>query len=95
MTQKQPRTGKDFIELAQKSDKVRQIRPGKRSHFVVVFKDGTSAVVPMHGNKEPGKGLRQKLLKAFKAAGVISLALLVLWIGFFWNTIIAFLTGLG
>lgn len=77
MARKEPKSGKDFVELASKSDKVRHIREGQGSHVIVEFEDGTSASVPVHGNKQLGKGIRQKLLKIFKAAGVITLFLLL------------------
>ena len=80
MAQKQPKTGEDFVQLARKSDKVRNIREGRGSHVVVEFEDGTSVSVPIHGNMQLGKGIRHKLLKAFKAAGVIVLILIFLWL---------------
>jgi predicted RNA binding protein YcfA (HicA-like mRNA interferase family) len=77
MARKEPKSGKDFVQLARKSDKVQNIRQGKGSHVIVEFQDGTSASVPVHGNKQLGKGIRHKLLKIFKAAGVIALFLLL------------------
>jgi hypothetical protein len=71
MGEKEPKTGKDFVDLARKSDKVRAIREGKGSHVIIEFEDGSSVSVPIHGNKQLGKGLHQKLLKTFKSAGVI------------------------
>ncbi|MFZ5909998.1 MAG: type II toxin-antitoxin system HicA family toxin [Chloroflexota bacterium] len=82
MTNKQPKTGKDFIQLARKSDKVSKIRAGKGSHVVVEFEDGTSVSVPAHGNKQLSKGILHAIMQAFKAAGVIGLILLSLWLFF-------------
>jgi len=81
MVKKQPKTGKEFIELAEKSDKVSYVREGKGSHVIVEFKDGTSISVPVHGNKQLGRGILHKITKAFEAAGVLGLILLILWIG--------------
>ena len=61
MAKKEPKTGKEFLRLAQKSDKVTQIREGKGSHIVVKFKNKTSISVPMHGNKQLAKGLQRKI----------------------------------
>jgi hypothetical protein len=80
MAEREPKTGQDFIQLARKSDRVVEIREGKGSHAVVKFDDGTSVSVPIHGNKQLGKGMVQKLKKAFKAAGVLVLILLILWV---------------
>jgi predicted RNA binding protein YcfA (HicA-like mRNA interferase family) len=77
MGHKEPNTGKDFVQLASKSGKVQNIRQGKGSHVIIEFEDGTSASVPVHGNNELGKGIRHKLLKIFKAAGVIALLFLL------------------
>jgi hypothetical protein len=71
MAESQPKTGKDFVQLARKSDKVREIREGKGSHVIIEFEDGTSVSVPVHGNQQLGKGILSKLLKAFRAAGVV------------------------
>ena len=81
MTKKQPKTGEEFIELAKKSDTVGNVREGKGSHVIVEFKDGTSISVPIHGNKQLGKGILHKITKAFKAAGVLGMIVLILWIG--------------
>lgn len=81
MTQKIPNTGKEFVELANKSDKVSRVREGKGSHVIVEFKDGNSITIPVHGNKQLGKGILHKLIKAFKAAGILSLILFLVWIG--------------
>lgn len=75
MAEAHPKTGKDFVQLARKSDQVRMIREGKGSHVVIEFKDGTSVSVPVHGNQQLGKGIFNKLLKAFRAAGVVILLL--------------------
>ena len=83
MAKKEPKTGKEFLRLAQKSDKVTQIREGKGSHIVVKFKNKTSISVPMHGNKQLAKGLQRKILRIFKAAGAISLFLFFLLKVFF------------
>jgi hypothetical protein len=72
MPEKQPKTGKGFVELAKKSDKVRNVREGKGSHVIVEFINGTSISVPVHGNKRLGKGILHKIIKTFKAAGVLS-----------------------
>jgi predicted RNA binding protein YcfA (HicA-like mRNA interferase family) len=77
MAKRTPKTGKEFIQLAEKSDKVRHIRGGKGSHVIIEFDDGTSVSVPIHANQELGKGIRHKLLKAFKAAGVLILIMLL------------------
>ena len=79
MAKKQPKTGRDFVQLARKSDCVIEIREGKGSHVVVEFKDGTSVSIPAHGNRQLGKGILHKIIKAFKSAGVIGLILLILW----------------
>lgn len=79
MAKKQPKTGRDFVQLARESDCVIEIREGKGSHVVVEFKDGTSVSIPGHGNRQLGKGILHKIIKAFKAAGVIGLILLILW----------------
>lgn len=83
MSKKQPQSGKEFIQLAEKSDKVREIREGKGSHVVVEFEDGSSVSIPVHSNKTLATGLRQKLLKVFKAAGVILFLLTILWVATF------------
>ncbi|HRQ40357.1 MAG TPA: hypothetical protein PLD25_20790 [Chloroflexota bacterium] len=71
MGEKEPKTGKDFVNLARKSDKVRAIREGKGSHVIIEFDDGSSISVPVHGNKQLSKGIHQKLLKTFKSAGIL------------------------
>jgi threonine dehydrogenase-like Zn-dependent dehydrogenase len=71
MAELHPKTGKDFVQLAQKSDKVHSIREGKGSHVVIEFVGGTSVSVPVHGNKQLGKGILNQLLKTFRAAGVL------------------------
>lgn len=80
MAQPEPKTGNDFVELARKSDAVQRIREGKGSHVVVEFNDGSSASIPVHGNRDLGKGIRHKLLKAFKLAGITWLIILAIWI---------------
>ena len=80
MAEKTPKTGKDFVDLARKSEKVAAVREGKGSHVVVEFQDGTSVSVPVHGNEQLGKGILHKITKAFKSAGVIGLILLALWL---------------
>ena len=80
MTEKPPKSGKDFVQLARKSEKVIAVKEGKGSHVIVEFEDGTSISVPVHGNKQLGKGILHKITKAFKSAGVIGLFLLVIWI---------------
>jgi hypothetical protein len=84
MADQQPKTGKDFVQLAKKSDKVAGVREGKGSHAIVEFKDGTSVSVPVHGSKQLGKGILHKITKAFKAAGVIGLFLLAAWLFILW-----------
>ncbi|MBI3913895.1 MAG: type II toxin-antitoxin system HicA family toxin [Chloroflexi bacterium] len=81
MAEKQPKSGREFVQLAERSDKVRNVREGKGSHVVVEFIDGTSITVPIHANKQLGKGILHKILKAFKAAGVLGLILFVFWLG--------------
>jgi len=71
MANKQPKTGKAFVQLAKGSNQVSRIREGKGSHVIVEFKDGSSVSIPVHGNKQLGKGILLKITKAFKAAGVI------------------------
>lgn len=80
MTEKSPNTGKEFVQLARKSEKVANVKEGKGSHVVVEFKDGSKVSVPVHGNKQLGKGILHKITRAFKAAGVIALLLLILWL---------------
>ena len=75
-----PKTGKDFVRLARASDKVARIRAGKGSHVIVEFVDGSSVTVPVHGKRQLGTGIRHKLLKAFKAAGVLTLVGTMLWL---------------
>lgn len=77
MAKKEPQTGKDFVNLAHESDKVQNVHAGKGSHTVVEFEDGSSASVPVHGNKQLGKGIRHQILKAFKVAGMLHLLVLV------------------
>lgn len=79
MTKRQPKTGKDFVQIAKKSDKVTRIREGKGSHVVVEFTDATSVSVPVHANRQLGKGILHQITKAFKAAGVIIFLLLLAW----------------
>ena len=76
MVKRQPKTGKDFVRLASKSDKVARIREGKGSHVIVEFTDGTSISIPVHANRQLGKGILRKITKAFKAAGVTGIILL-------------------
>ena len=76
MVKKQPKSGKDFVRLARKSDKVASVRPGKGSHMVIKFKNGSSVSVPVHGNKQLAKGIRYNIIKVFKAAGALELILL-------------------
>ena len=78
MAKKAPKSGKDFVNLARKSDKVKEIREGKGSHVVVKFTNDTSVSVPVHGDRQLKRGIYQKILKIFKAAGVIGLFLLLL-----------------
>ena len=80
MTEKRPKTGKDFVDLARKSKKVAAVKEGKGSHVIVEFKDGNSVSVPVHGNEQLGKGILHKITKAFKSAGVIALILLAVWL---------------
>ena len=80
MTKKQPKAGRDFVQLARKSDCVIEIREGKGSHVVVEFKDGTSVSIPVHGNRQLGEGMLHKIIKAFKSADVVGLILLLLWL---------------
>jgi len=75
---KQPKTGKEFVDLAKKSEEVTNVREGKGSHVVIEFKDGTSVSVPVHSNKQLGKGILHKITKAFQAAGILGLILLIL-----------------
>ena len=79
MAKRQPKTGKDFVQIARKSDKVTRIREGKGSHVVVEFTDGTSVSVPVHANRQLGKGILHQITKAFKAAGVILVLLFLAW----------------
>lgn len=71
MGEKEPKTGKDFVSLARKSDRVRAIREGKGSHVIIEFDDGSSVSIPVHGSKQLTKGIHQKLLKTFKSAGIL------------------------
>ncbi|HZQ05193.1 MAG TPA: type II toxin-antitoxin system HicA family toxin [Anaerolineae bacterium] len=83
MAEKQPKTGKEFVELAYKSDKVSKIRQGKGSHTIVEFTNGTSVTVPIHGNRQLGKGILHKITKIFKEAGVLVLIFALLGITWF------------
>ena len=83
MAKKEPKSGKDFLRLAHNSDEVKEIREGKGSHVIVKFKNNTSISVPVHGNKQLKTGIHRKILKIFKAAGVIGLFLLLLLKVFF------------
>ena len=80
MAEKTPNTGKEFVQLARRSEKVANVKEGKGSHVVVEFTDGSQVSVPVHGNKQLGKGILHKITKAFKAAGVIALFLMALWL---------------
>ena len=80
MSEKEPKTGKEFIELANKSDKAK-VKRVSGSHYIVEFPDGKSIPIPVHGNKQLGKGLLHKIKKAFKAAGILLLILSLLWLG--------------
>jgi predicted RNA binding protein YcfA (HicA-like mRNA interferase family) len=79
MSEKEPKTGKDFVRLAEKSGKA-QVKRVSGSHYFIEFADGTGIPVPVHGNKQLGKGLLHKLKKAFKAASILALILFMLWI---------------
>lgn len=63
MVQKIPKTGKDLVRLAEKSDQVIRVRSGKGSHFIVEFKNGTNVSIPVHGNEQISKGLLNKIIK--------------------------------
>ena len=80
MTEKPPKTGKDFVQLARKSEKVASVKEGKGSHVIVEFENGDSVSIPVHGNQQLGKGILHKITKAFQAAGVIGLLLFLLWL---------------
>ncbi|MBI4672230.1 MAG: type II toxin-antitoxin system HicA family toxin [Chloroflexi bacterium] len=79
MSEKEPKTGKEFVELAAKSGKAK-VKRVSGSHYIVEFADGNSIPVPVHANKQLGKGLLHKIKKAFKAVGILLLVLLVLWL---------------
>ena len=70
MSERNPKSGKDFIRIAQKSTKA-QIKRVSGSHYIVAFDDGTTIPIPVHGNRQLGKGLLHKIKKAFKSSGVI------------------------
>jgi len=55
-----PLTGKDMVKLLKKNGWTKVKQEG--SHHKMV-KDNKSVVVPVHGNKDLGKGLEQKILK--------------------------------
>jgi len=79
---KLPKTRREFLQLARKSDKVESIEEGGR-HTVVRFKDGTHIVIHRHRGDIP-KGTRHAIIKAFKAAGVLGFILFILWINSPW-----------
>ncbi len=80
MNDQDPKTGKDFVELATKSGKAR-VKRVSGSHYIIEFADGNTIPVPVHGNRQLGKGLLHKLKKVFKTAGILLVILFVLWIG--------------
>jgi len=79
MSDKSPKTGKEFVSLAEKSGKA-IVKRVSGSHYFIEFEDGTGIPVPVHGNKQLGKGLLHKITKAFRAAGILSLILSLVWI---------------
>ncbi len=79
-SKKLPKTRREFLKLARKSDKVESIEEGGR-HTLIRFKDGTHTAIHRHKGDIP-KGTRYAIIKAFKAAGVLGLFILVLWVIF-------------
>ena len=63
------------------------MREGKGSHVVVEFVDGSSISAPVHSHQQLDKGILHKIIKAFKAAGVIGGILLALWVVMTWLTL--------
>jgi hypothetical protein len=67
------KSGKDFLAFAKRHGAEDRCNGG--SHHVVRY-DHHSITIPVgHGNEPLGKGLRCVLVKAFKAAGLLILAL--------------------
>lgn len=83
MSKREPKSGKDFVRIAEKSDKA-TVKRVSGSHHIVEFDDGTSIPVPVHGNRQLGKGLQRKILEAFKAAGVLVIMISMLWFLMLW-----------
>ena len=77
---KLPKTRRDFLKLARKSDKVESIKEGGR-HTLIRFKDGSHTAIHRHRGDIP-KGTRYAIIKAFKAAGVLGLFFFLLWMVF-------------
>ena len=55
-----PLTGKDMSKLLKKHGWVKERQKGSHHHF---YKDGIWVTVPIHSNKDLGKGLENKILK--------------------------------
>jgi len=68
------KSGKDFLAYAQQQHA--DVYPGKGSHFHVETPKG-KVTVPVHTNKDLGKGLATKIRKAFIALGLGALLLFI------------------
>lgn len=55
-----PLTGKQLLKLA-KQNGWKNVRTNGSHHIMV--KDGKTEIIPVHANKDLGKGLEQQLLK--------------------------------
>ena len=55
-----PLSGKDMIKLLKKHGWEQRRIEGSHHHL---YKDGVRVTVPMHGNKDLGKGLENRILK--------------------------------
>lgn len=65
------RSGKDFVNFGSRMGA--DVLPGAK-HFKVRTPRGT-AIVPVHGNKDLGEGLRKALIRTFIAIGLAALIL--------------------
>ena len=74
---RQCKSGKDFEGFALKNGFV--VRKGAGSHVKVYNKEGNHITVPLHGNKQLGRGIRAKILKWFLLSAAF---LLLVAVGF-------------
>ena len=79
MTKQSPKTGKEFVQLAEQADHA-TVKRISGSHHYVEFDDGTGIPIPVHGNRQLGKGMLHKIRKAFKTAGILVLIMLLIFL---------------